>query len=148
MVAAQFFGIVGDIANLQHLHPALHAAQKTAFLIAGKIMAQVAPQRIANQTARLQDARCIPCLPTIFRGEQRQILKALGISRKRRRDILGWQYKINQAAADRAVGHIGIARRAFRTSRTSRASRASLSNRQAAMFLDGLDAKRAISPEA
>ena len=108
-------------------------------------MAQVAPQRIANQTARRQDARRILCLPTIFRGEQRQILKTLGVSRKRRRDILGWQYKINQAAADRAVGHIGIARRAFRTSRTSRAS---LSNRQAAMFLDGLDAKRAISPEA
>ena len=53
-------------------------------------MAQVAPQRIANQTARREDARRILCLPIVFGGEQRQLLKTLGISRKRRRDILGW----------------------------------------------------------
>ena len=66
MVRAKLFRIIGNITKLQHLHPALHAAQETTFLIAGKIMAQIAAENIANHPARGLDACIIPGLARSF----------------------------------------------------------------------------------
>ena len=133
-VLPQALDVVFDIAQFEHLHTALDAAQEGAFLVAGEIVPELVAQDLVDRLARIGN----PVAPASAVAH-RQRAQTLDIFDQLPGHVLDGKLQIDRARGHRVVRHIRVARRGVI---------GLLRDRQPAFFLDCPGAERAVVPGA
>jgi hypothetical protein len=131
-VLMQPIGVGGERGNLQHLHAAFDPAIEGAGFVPAEVVPGLLEQNGADRPA---DRLCLLVLVDLLV----QDVKVAHVGDELFRHGFDGHRKVDQTRGDGALGHAGMAR-------TGVVGR--LSERQAAMLLDRLDAERAVAASA